>query len=57
MNKVSYQMYYLAADAELKVPTNYEYTVIADGTNGYIITVDMSKKIQAETTDTDGGVG
>lgn len=57
VDKVSYQMYYLAADAELKVPTNYEYTVIADGTNGYIVTVNMSKKIQAETTDTDGGVG
>ena len=57
VGKTSYQMYYLAADGELKVPTNYVYTVIADGTNGYIITVDMSQKITATTTDTDGGVG
>ena len=54
--KVSYQLYYLSADAsELKVPTNYEYSVIADGTNGYIITVNMSKPVTAQ--DTDIGVG
>lgn len=47
VSKVSYQMYYLAADAELKVPTNYAYEVLADGTNGYIIIVNMSKRIEA----------
>lgn len=57
IGKTSYQMYYIAADGDLKVPTNYVYTVIADGTDGYIITVDMSQKITATTTDTDGGVG
>ncbi len=58
VNKVTYQMYYLAADGELKVPTNYEYTVMADGTDGYIIIVDMSKKVQTTETETsDGGVG
>ena len=50
----SYQIYYLSADAELKVPTNYKYTVMADGTNGYVITVDTSKKISApSSTNTD----
>ncbi len=43
---VNYQMYYLSADAaELKLPTNYEYTVIPDGTGGYVITVNMSAPI------------
>lgn len=46
---VSYQMYYLSADAaELQVPANYEYTVIPDGTNGYVITVNMSKPVTNE---------
>lgn len=57
INKVSYQMYYLAADGDLKVPTNYVFNVIADGTDGYIVTVDMSQKINAVTTESDGGVG
>lgn len=52
----TYQIYYLAKDAELKLPTNYEYSVIANGTDGYFVTVDMSKKVQA-TNNTDGGVG
>ena len=53
----TYQIYYLEKDAaEIKVPTNYEYSVIANGTDGYFITVDMSKKVQA-TNNTDGGVG
>ena len=46
----SYQLYYLAKGGELKVPTNYEYTVIPDGENGYLITVNMSKPVM-------GGVG
>ena len=54
--KTNYQMYYLSADAEeLKVPTNYEYTVMADDTNGYIVIVNMSKKV--ETAQTTGGLG
>lgn len=57
INKVTYQMYYLAADGDLKVPTNYVFNVIADGTDGYIVTVDMSQKINAVTTESDGGVG
>ena len=52
----TYQMYYLAKDAELKVPTNYEYSVIANGTDGYFVVIDMSKKVQAQSS-TDGGVG
>lgn len=43
----SYQIYYLSTDAELKVPSEYEYTVLANGTNGYVITVNTSKKITA----------
>lgn len=47
---VTYQIYYLVADAsEFKVPTNYEYTVITDGSNGYFITVNMSKPVSTET--------
>ena len=42
---VTYQMYYLSADDELKVPTNYEYAVISDGQNGHVVTVNMSKPI------------
>ncbi|MBE6577014.1 MAG: D-alanyl-D-alanine carboxypeptidase family protein [Ruminococcaceae bacterium] len=39
-----YEMYYLAADAaELKVPKSLSYTVIAVGSDGYIITVTTSK--------------
>ncbi len=52
----SYQIYYLSADAELQVPANYAYTVLADGTNGYVITVDTSKKVAASSsTDTAAG--
>ncbi len=46
VSTVNYQMYYISADAtEIKVPKNYNYTVIADGADGYIITVNTSKKI------------
>ncbi len=41
----AHQMYYMSADAELKVPSNYAYSVLSHGENGYIITVDMSAKI------------
>ena len=42
---VSYQIYYLAKGGVLNVPTNYEYTVIPDGDNGYVITVNTSEPI------------
>ena len=54
----AYQVYYLAKDAELKAPSNYEYSVVANGADGYFIIVNMSKKVQAESSETtDGGVG
>lgn len=49
---VPYQMYYLAANGELKVPTNYDYFVIGNSTDGYVVTVNLSKKITVATTDT-----
>ena len=49
---VTYQMYYIAADGELKAPTNYEYFVLGNATDGYVVTVNMSKKIAAASTDT-----
>ena len=48
----SYQIYYVSTDGELKAPSNYEYSVIAGGTNGYVIVVDMSKKIAVTTPET-----
>lgn len=49
---VTYQMYYIAADGELKAPTNYEYFVLGNATDGYVVTVNMSKKTAAASTDT-----
>ena len=52
----SYQVYYLAANAtELKVPTNYEYEVTANGTDGYFVIINMSKKIASASTETAAG--
>lgn len=45
----SYELYYVSAAGEIKVPTNYEYSVIANGTDGYVIVVDMSKKVATPT--------
>lgn len=45
----SYQLYYVSVAGELKVPTNYEYSVIANGNEGYVIVVDMSKKVATST--------
>jgi hypothetical protein len=43
---VGYEIYYISASAtKMQAPTNYSYTVIADGTDGYIITVDTSAKV------------
>ena len=50
VSKVTYEMYYLAADAELKVPTNYAYEVVADGDDGYVIVINKSKRIEAPST-------
>ena len=44
-----FQLYYVSAAGEIKVPTNYEYSVIANGTDGYVIVVDMSKKVATPT--------
>ncbi len=41
---VRYAIYYISASAEHKVPTDYEYTVSGNNTDGYIITVDLSAK-------------
>lgn len=41
----SYQLYYVSASGELKAPTNYGYSVVANGTDGYVIVIDMSNKI------------
>ncbi len=43
----AYQIYYLASDAEYKLPTNYEYTVTANGAVGYFVSVNLSKKASA----------
>lgn len=50
-----YEIYYLASNAtELKVPTNYSYTVIANGTSGYFIVINKSEKISAATNNSLG---
>ena len=41
----TYAIYYLSAAGEHTVPTEYAYTVSGNNTDGYIITVDLSKKI------------
>ena len=41
----TYAIYYFEASAEHVVPTEYSYTVSGNNTDGYIITVDTSKKI------------
>lgn len=43
-NNVRYAIYYLSASSEHKVPTEYEYSVSGNNTDGYIITVNLSKK-------------
>lgn len=40
-----YEVYYISSDEALSVPTNYEYTVFAYGTTGYIIAADLSKEV------------
>ena len=41
----SYAIYYLAKDAEHLVPEKYEYSVSGNNVDGYIITVNLSKKV------------
>lgn len=40
----AYAIYYLAKDGEHTVPESYEYTVSGNNVDGYIITVNLSKK-------------
>ena len=51
----TFQMYYIAAGAELKVPANYDYFAIGNSTDGYVVTVNMSKKTASASTDTAAG--
>jgi D-alanyl-D-alanine carboxypeptidase len=41
----SYAIYYVAKDGEHLVPKNYEYTVSGNNVDGYVITVNLSKKV------------
>lgn len=41
----TYAVYYLAKDAEHAVPSNYAYDVSGNNVDGYIITVNLSKKV------------
>ncbi len=38
-------LYYISADGTLNVPSNYEYSVIANSNSGYIIAVNMTKRL------------
>lgn len=48
----AYQIYYLGANGDLKVPTNYEYEVVANGTDGYFVIINTAKKTATATTGT-----
>lgn len=41
----SYEVYHIAKGSELSVPSNFAYSVIEDGADGYIIAVNLSKVI------------
>lgn len=43
VGKIAYASYYLSADGEILVPTEHEYTVSGNNTDGYIITVSITK--------------
>lgn len=43
VGKITYASYYLSADGEILVPTEHEYTVSGNNTDGYIITVSITK--------------
>lgn len=40
----TYQIYYLSAGGELKVPTNYGFDVIPNGSNGYFVIINTANK-------------
>ncbi len=44
-NKNAYAVYYIAEGAEALLPTEYAYSVSGNNTDGYIITVDLSTKL------------
>ena len=50
VGRVTYASYFLAAEGEHLVPSEYEYTVSGNGTDGYIVTASISKTI-AQSTD------
>ena len=50
VGKITYASYYLSADGEHLVPTEHEYTVSGNNTDGYIITVSITKTV-AKATD------
>jgi D-alanyl-D-alanine carboxypeptidase len=43
VGKITYASYYLSADGEILVPTEHEYTVSGNNTDGYIITASITK--------------
>ena len=45
VGKITYASYYLSADGEHLVPTEHEYTVSGNNTDGYIITVSITKTV------------
>ena len=49
VGKITYASYYLSASAEHLVPTEHEYTVSGNNTDGYIVTVSISKAVSKST--------
>jgi D-alanyl-D-alanine carboxypeptidase len=49
VGKITYASYYLAADGEHRVPTEHEYTVSGNNTDGYIVTVSIAKTAAKST--------
>lgn len=43
VGKITYASYYLSADGEILVPTEHEYTISGNNTDGYIITASITK--------------
>lgn len=50
VGKITYASYYLSADGEILVPTEHEYTVSGNNTDGYIVTASITKTA-AKATD------
>jgi D-alanyl-D-alanine carboxypeptidase len=49
VGKITSASYYLAADGEHRVPTEHEYTVSGNNTDGYIVTVSIAKTAAKST--------